>query len=240
VSRIVTAAGPCAEVPEVAVLGGFPSGGGDIDSRDPATNATILSGDIDGDDMLDAGNTYTVVKFPSNNEPVPAELDGFTVKWGNNLLDGAGGGIQVNQSRAKVKNCRIELNAAQQVGGGAAVLDTSTDELVEFFDCVFFQNTAPGHGGAVTMKGHGELRFVNCLLHDNDGGGDAGGVWVESGWPRFIDCTLRENECDGQGGAVHLSNSNTGTPNPPYTAFDGACNISSAGRRTARSGSSIC
>jgi len=64
---------------DVAVYGGFPTGGGTWFERNPATYQTILSGDIGTPNDL-SDNSYHVVKCQDVNNAI---LDGFTIKAGN-------------------------------------------------------------------------------------------------------------------------------------------------------------
>ncbi|MFH1748321.1 MAG: hypothetical protein ABIG44_14915, partial [Planctomycetota bacterium] len=73
----------------VAIYGGFPNGGGDgtfgARDPDPENNGTILSGDLNNDDLPDfvnyAENSYHVTTGSGTDNT--AVLDGFTITAGN-------------------------------------------------------------------------------------------------------------------------------------------------------------
>lgn len=89
----------------VEMYGGFLglATGGDeefLSERDFVNNVTTLSGDIDGDDLIDDQNSQHVVKGNGTDES--AILDGFTVKFGNARGSGEnaqGGGILCGTSQ---------------------------------------------------------------------------------------------------------------------------------------------
>ena len=81
----------------VALYGGFPSGGGTWEDRDPNSNVTILSGHIGPNP---SHFSYHVVTGSGTDGT--AVLDGFTITAGNadsaSLPDGAGGGCTTTQA----------------------------------------------------------------------------------------------------------------------------------------------
>jgi len=64
---------------DVAVYGGFPTGGGTWSERNPSTYETTLSGDI-GTPAYEYDNSYHVVKCQDVNNAI---LDGFKITAGN-------------------------------------------------------------------------------------------------------------------------------------------------------------
>jgi hypothetical protein len=72
-------------ISDVVIYGGFPTGKGQWNDRDPNTNHIILSGDLNGDDgtnFADNGhNSYHVVTADGTNET--AILAGFIITAGN-------------------------------------------------------------------------------------------------------------------------------------------------------------
>ena len=62
---------------DVEVYGGFLGGETALSERDPLKNVTVLSGDIDGDGILNNDNSLHVV-FADDNAFTSARLDGFT------------------------------------------------------------------------------------------------------------------------------------------------------------------
>ena len=97
----------------VAVYGGFAGTETARDQRNPATNVTILSGDI-GNDAADATatNSYHVVTGATG-----ATLDGFTITAGN-----ANGADPNDQRRRDVQHCSSPTLTNVTFSGNSATL----------------------------------------------------------------------------------------------------------------------
>jgi len=105
----------------VAIYGGFPSGGGMWEQRHPNRYETILSGDLDDNDVgasdpcdlltepTRGENSYTVVTATATD--ATAILDGFTITGGN--ANEAGGGITIENSSPVIQSCIIRGNTAR-------------------------------------------------------------------------------------------------------------------------------
>jgi hypothetical protein len=134
-------------VNNVALYGGFPSGGGDgsFSARDWQRYATLLSGDI-GKPGEPADNTYHVVSATSVESGTI--LDGFTIAYGNadgTDPDDEGGGMLNDDSDVIIANCRFYGNLAASNGGGLANLNESEPQVI---NCAFSGNQA-AHGAAI-------------------------------------------------------------------------------------------
>ncbi|MHC4316323.1 MAG: hypothetical protein ACYSW3_28095, partial [Planctomycetota bacterium] len=163
----------------VAIKGGYPG----FDAPDPnARHAwkydTILSGDINGDDVSvnDPGEMGTeptraencLHVVTSSGTDHTAVLDGFHITGGQ--ADGTfphshGGGIHNFGGSPTVNWCNIGGNYASGGGGG--------------------------------MSSDGEPNFINCYFVQNSTGGSGGGLYVWSGNATLINCKF------GRGGAGH-------------------------------------
>ena len=148
----------------VAILGGFPGGGGDgtLSARnpDPATNLTILSGDIGvPDDASD--NSFHVVT--GSGTTGTAILDGFTIRDGHAdgdpaLRQNLGGGILCDGSGTpQFRNLLVTRNQTDGVGG-AVYLNAAP---ASFTDVVFLENRTTATGTGVTGEG-GAIYLNNC------------------------------------------------------------------------------
>ena len=136
-------------VSDVAVRGGYAGvAGADPDARDVSVYETILSGDLNGDD-LDLGgngeNSYHVVAGGGES----AVLDGLTIAGGN--ADGRlfypesfGGGMY--EFAGTASNCVIRDNAA--VNGGGLYQPSG-----QFVQCVIADNMATQRGGGAFFDG---------------------------------------------------------------------------------------
>ncbi len=192
--------------PGVAVYGGFAGTETLRTDRDIAGNPTVLSGDIDGDDNVDAngvdvtvdtahngGNSSRVVTMDGTaGIAVHADtvLDGFFITAANNA-SGPGGGFYCNgngggnECSPTVSNVTFSGNSAQYGGamfnGGAGSGGTSSPTLSNI---TFSGNTATGDGGA--MYNNGSFGTSNPVLGNvtfsgNSAVGD-GGAMVNSGY----------------------------------------------------------
>ncbi len=216
----------------VALYGGF---AGDVDetvraARDIAANETVLSGDINGDDVgfvNNGENVYHVVT--ATDADATAILDGFTISGGNSdhQLNGNGAGLYNIGSCANptVRNCLFEWNDARYSGGGAYASEGSpTFEHCRFVDnegywgggvrfydapavvigCDFNSNGAQ-HGGGADSSGAAST-WINCTFEENEATGQGGGVRVRDADHSFTNCTFRDNTANSDGGGLHMQN----------------------------------
>ena len=215
----------------VKIYGGFPSGGGDWQDRDPNAHETILSGDI-GATEVDPDNSYHVVTASGTN--ATALLDGFTITRGyadndvtyphdsgaglyNNVGSPTivscnfvqnwaledGGGCYNRDSNPEFTSCRFTDNVAGRDGGGIHNYDCDTI----FTDCIITNNRATdGSGGGLTNMPHGTVTMENCIINFNaalNGGG--GAVFnFESAMTLKI-CEFIDNDA-AYGGAIYNRN----------------------------------
>jgi hypothetical protein len=156
----------------VAVYGGFAGTESARDQRDPGVHRSVLSGDIGGDDVVDAhdvtaaatdivgSNSYHVVRIDAAT--ADTVLDGFTLSGGqadgaDTLLSGGGGLLCYGAGQACGPTLRRLLfrgNFAMSGGGMACVAQAqgSCDAVLE--DAAFVGNAA-ALGGAVANAGEG-------------------------------------------------------------------------------------
>lgn len=205
----------------VSIYGGFTVGNTLLSQRnsDPATNGTVLSGDID-QTAGNAGNAYTVVTA-NGTLANTYNLDGFTITGGNqNSGSGVGGGMYIQNTSPTLRNLLITANNANGRGGGVFVISTSGVEAnysrASFTDITVSNNTA-GIGGGVYVQ-NGSVSLTRVTFTDNTatfaaGGGlnlqTLGGPGVdEPNLPTLVDVTFANNAAVGGGG---LFNNNSQT-----------------------------
>lgn len=144
---------------QVTMLGGFIGTETYANARDPYTNITILSGDINGDDTPGFGhrsdNSFHVVSAIRINQ---GEIDGFTIRGGNadsadELDQQTGGGIWVFGTppiggSPRITRCVIRDNQAAMYGGGIASKNASP-----FIDsCLVLSNQAVASSAGVDVR----------------------------------------------------------------------------------------
>lgn len=197
----------------VTITGGYAGSGiSDPDAWDVRFYETILSGDLDGNDVqvsdpcdllsepTRSENSYHVVT--GNGTYTTAVLDGFTITAGNAYDNSdpsvsSGGGMRSIDGSPVVINCTFTKNCAYSGGGGVA-----GNELT-LVNCTFSYNYANEMGGGVSAMYDSIL--TNCTFSENLAGNIGGGVWQGLGNPRLTNCTFSGNSAGTDGGGLYLS-----------------------------------
>ena len=198
----------------VAVYGGFAGGETSLRERDPAANATILSGDLMGNDgpggvHLEDNSFHVVSAAGLGPDSI---LDGFTITAGNADGDGGaaqdrGGGLLCQAGGdATLRACVFQGSRAALDGGGACVHASSPT----FLRCEFSGNAAGLGGGAVRVVATSSPVILDCRFHANQAA-QGGAVAISGGGtPALTNCAFWHNEAVGLfgGGAMVTDNGN--------------------------------
>jgi hypothetical protein len=180
----------------VALFGGFAGGETGLAQRDPATNETVLSGDI-GVAGAPQDNTFHVVT--ASGTGILTLLDGFTVTGGHAnggwTPNTRGAGIYNAGGQLTVRNCLIQANVAVQHGGGMSNSDNA-DPLV--IDCAFRANSAGVNGGGVRNR-DATGTFISCDFVSNFAQ-LGGGMRNLDAHPYLEDCRFLDNRAAAGGG----------------------------------------
>jgi predicted outer membrane repeat protein len=203
----------------VALKGGYAGfGQPDQNARDIELYETILSGDLDSNDIELEGiessdfiygpswgeNSYTVVTGSGTDST--AVLDGFTVTGGNSNgqygPEGNGGGMYNHRGNPTVQNCTFRRNSTRGL------------------DCCF---PYIGTGGGGVFNLHSSPTLQNCRFEENiafgaDEFASGGGMYDVNSQPTLIGCTFARNIAYGYdseyyGGAIFDYNSSTNLTN---------------------------
>ena len=168
----------------VAIYGGFAGTETLRMQRDPLTNVTILSGDLNGDDNANisynepsrADNVFHVVVVgASGNVGADTILAGVTITGGNANFDGfndhtqRGGGMWYGGSPT-LNNVIVTDNSSLQWGGGMYAV-TSNSNLTD----VTFANNASDIGGGLYVD-QGSPTLVRVNFTNNKASWAGGGV----------------------------------------------------------------
>jgi len=155
----------------LAIYGGFPNTGnpgfGDRD-EDPATNGTILSGEIGGAGNTD--NSYHVIFNDDNGLNSTSILNGFTLTGGNADVGSSsdnrssGGGMYNRNSSPQVLNCTFTENRARFFGGGMYNQDLSAPMVTH---CTFTENTVDFDGGGMFNNESSSPTITSCTFSEN-------------------------------------------------------------------------
>ena len=211
----------------VTIKGGF-AGISEIDPeiRDVEIYVTVLSGDLNGDDVEVADpcelwdeptridNSYHVVTGAGIDET--AIIAGFTIIGGNanTYPHSSGGGMYNRYSSPEVTNCTFTGNSAYN--GGGMSNGSSNPTLT---NCTFIANYADQGGG--TYNGNSNPILVNCTFIANSAdyyGG--GGMYNFTSNPTLTDCAFIGNATKGyfaEGGGMYNKASNPILTNCTFT-----------------------
>lgn len=198
------------------IYGGFIGTEISLDQRDWNTNITELSGDINGDDIIDdfdnfrADNVVHVLWFLGGYNI----LDGVVITAGQTSLDPeppptittltveklapySGGGCYVT-SNSEIRNCIFRECSGKY---GSAVQADSADIFI-LEDCIF-ENNKSGLGAAGVRWGNNPI-VQRCLFENNSASIGAGlGLKYTDGLVR--DCTFQNNKAGYSGGGLYIS-----------------------------------
>ncbi|MBK9014050.1 MAG: hypothetical protein IPM82_08145 [Saprospiraceae bacterium] len=213
------------------LYGGFAGMECNLSERDIVLHPTILSGDLNGDDVDDnfvmnrGDNVMTVVTINSNisNETV---IDGFTIRNGH--ADGVittnseqnGGGVYSTGS-PRLKSCILKQNYAI-LGGGALGQNANTGQGLSLENCVFEKNRANSGGGARVITTN--FLIDNCTFQQNesfDGTFQAneGGLGIVNSSGTVRNCFFIENNAFDFTGGMGIWNP-AGTGNSEVEVID--------------------
>jgi hypothetical protein len=209
----------------VAIYGGFIGTESNREQRnsDPATNNTLLSGDI-GTQGSPADNSYTVVT--SSSVSASAVLDGFTITGGlaNGIRglphpDQSGGGMHNDKSSPTLANLLFTGNRAVWGGG---MLNNKSDPAMS--NIVFEGNTADDGGGGLYNK-LSDPRLDDVTFTGNTAG-VGGGMYNDNADPLLSNVDFSLNTASGDGGGMYNTNSG---PTLVNVTFQGDTAVSGGG-----------
>jgi len=186
----------------VAILGGFAGAGAEEpNDRDVERYGTILSGDLNGNDIdawgpgnpvyesRRADNSDHVVE--SQNTDATAVLDGFTIQAA------VQSGMHNLRGSPRVANCTFRQNSAGKLSGGALFCEGGQPSLSH---CVFWDNSAAVVGGAVYAS-QAQLTFADCRFINNWATSLGGGICSVDSELSATGCVFEQNGAQ-EGGAV--------------------------------------
>ena len=175
----------------VSIYGGFPTGGGTWESRDPNLYQTILTGDLAGNDLPgfvnNSENSYHVIAWG-----VDFVVDGCFIVGGNaNGADGSrnsGGGVWVG-GNCVFRNCTIQENSSSYDGGGVYAGGANC----VFSNCIISKNRTTVYSGnaSALVSYDGVCTLVDCTVAGNDTQGTST-IFTNSSL-FLVNCILKSN-----------------------------------------------
>ena len=176
---------------DVKMFGGFAGNETSISERDFENNPTILSGDFNGDDVLDdfdnnrSDNAINVV-YVESTVTTASLIDGFIIKGGHAAgdtlftTDLRGGGV-FSWGAIQVTNCIFQQNYADAYGGGLYYRDEQANGG-RVMHCTFEKNACLFSGGGMIAAGQSieGVQVDSCLFNYNIAGEGGSGLYSSS------------------------------------------------------------
>ena len=199
----------------ISLYGGYAGlGNTDPNARDIELYETILSGDLNNDDINNpdtstlfyeqsrTDNSYRVITSRSIRNI--NTIDGLTIMSGNanDSSCQTGSGLYNYYSDLKVKNCTFKENSAVN---GAGVYNYSDNP--SFKNCKFINNMADNNGGGI-YNDSSNVTFTDCIISGN-AANDGSGIYNCQGIPVLTDCTFSSNMSTNEGGGIFNYKSNS-------------------------------
>lgn len=187
----------------VKIFGGFAGTETLFEERDFVLNETILSGDLNNDNVASIGDAYHIMVSLNNSDG--SEVNGFIFQHGF-----ADGDLAMGTGSATSAVSLAQLN-------GGAFCSRGTSTAVTFKNLIVRDNYAKSHGGAFYQRTGGgakEFRWENVKFINNISGGAGGAIYT---YPsinnqRFVieGCFFDGNKATTSGGAVYHNGTNAG------------------------------
>ncbi|MCF8238359.1 MAG: right-handed parallel beta-helix repeat-containing protein [Saprospiraceae bacterium] len=200
---------------DIHLYGGFAGNETTLDQRDPDAYLTILSGDVQGDDIpgdlfnFRWDNLYTILEITSEVTQA-ATLDGFIFRGGqavgdNTLLPNQWGGSIFCQGSPLIYSCRFVDNYADKRGGAIYVQSDHANGML-IRECQFTNNSSNEDGGAIfiTLADGSGVFVENSLFQDNRSDRRGGAIAVYNANSHLKGNEFVSNQSRRTGGAVHV------------------------------------
>lgn len=172
----------------VALVGGFPSGGG---AQNPSAHPTVLKGNLGSVLLSIHDNANTRVEGFTIKLGVAAAFPDFLSIEGEPVNRLMGGGLLAVKSAIQVDNCTFSDNVSHRGGGVFHSLGSP-----RYTRCTFKNNRALKEGGAVYAYG-ATLDLTNCTIANNQTDSIAGGIHAYTATVALTNCTVANNADNG-------------------------------------------
>lgn len=149
--------------------------------------------------VIDAGSSYCVVKF-NTNEGLDSVLEGFT------LRNGIDSGIWCWAASPTIRSNVIEDNSGSN---GAGIYSYHGSPLI--CDNIIWRNTADGYygyGGGISVR-YGSPVIQRNVIAENVSSSSGSGIYFNNGTALIEDNEIRDNSADGSGGGIFCGSDST-------------------------------
>lgn len=203
-------------VDNVTIYGGFAGTETQLSQRNITANATILSGDLNGDDaawsdiavtppLSWAENSYHVVNASGAQHAV---LDGITITHGfaNSSMpsDRSGAALLIDNGNLTLRNCRFASNFASLFGGALYLTDPALPVSVTLIDSCTIEGNHSVYGGGLKADGYNQTVTRQSIFRNNYANSEGGGAECLGGDHPFRDCLFENNYGGNGGGGLYL------------------------------------
>ncbi|MEM7801134.1 MAG: choice-of-anchor Q domain-containing protein [Chloroflexota bacterium] len=225
-------------VNDVAIYGGFVGTETLRAERNWREHVTVLSGDIEANDLTDPNGIVTdTTHIVGNNSfhiltgsgVLPsAVLDGFTITAGEATSaspNDRGGGLLNTNGSPTLVNVTFSANLAN---GGGGVFNNS-GSAPAFTNVIFYANSALFDGGGVFNNNGSSPTFTNVAFITNTARAGGGMINVNSSNPLLTNVTFAENAVSGgsaRGGGIFNNGSSPTIVNSIFWANSAAAGAS--------------
>lgn len=210
---------------DIQLYGGFAGTESNLSERDIENNPTILSGDLNGDDVIDDflinrmdnANNIMFIESTTTHETI---IDGFIFEGGHadsssgDLNATRGGGVW-SLGPAQFQHCTFRQNFAVEAGGGVYFRD-QLSEGGKVLNCTFECNAANERGAGLTVSmvlGEGII-VDSCQFTNNRTTVVGGGIIFASANGEVINSHFDGNFSTLAAGAVYISRSTNSGESP--------------------------
>jgi len=214
----------------VGLYGGFAGKETSRDERNWRTNLTVLSGDIDNNDVnidgnfiaettadIQGANAYHVVTGYSIDHT--AVMDGFSITAGEANSSGnfkGGGMYNEYDSNPILRNIVFSGNATSDTpdlpGDGGGMYNFISSPIL--INVTFFANSASSGGGLYNSNSSNTI--LTSVLFSNNSAGSGAGMFISDGNPELNNVIFYANSASWSGGGLLNSN---GSPRLINTTF---------------------
>ncbi|MHC5112323.1 MAG: right-handed parallel beta-helix repeat-containing protein [Planctomycetota bacterium] len=211
----------------VAMYGGFAGTEDSVAERNLTLNETILSGDLNGDDvgpLIDPsrfGNATNVVD--ASGVDSSTILDGVTVTggFGNSNCCGEriGAGLIMNGGSAAIRNCTFRYNTAYNIGG-AMWINSGNPSISR---CRFESNYALQDGGTIFLDLYSNIVIERTHFIGNRADNEGGAIfkhYYPNSTLSLVNCVFDDNYAYVAGGAIFQERSSMYVTNSIFTEND--------------------
>jgi hypothetical protein len=201
----------------VGLYGGFTGSENTLEDRNWKKNPTILSGDIDHNDMSSPATNVDQILGQNAYQVVTARgltadtlIDGFILTAGradhatdvNGCSHECGGGLYVNGGNPTVANLLIQGNYADN-GGGIMSFSASDPSFMN----IMVQNNSSYNGGGMGVYKSNPI-INESTFSDNSSLNHGGGLMIWNGSDAILTNTSVFNNMGDSGGGLFLGESN--------------------------------